>query len=65
MKIMKKQHYVSPRSELLVVERSALVMQSPKEITDEDNNADAKENGYWGIEENDDNKGYSRFDLWK
>ncbi len=61
MKIMKKQHYVSPRSELLVVERSALMVQS----IPEDNDADAKENGYWGIEENEDNKGYSRFELWK
>lgn len=61
MKIMRKRHYVSLHSERIMVERSALLIQS---IT-EDNNADAKQNVNWEFEENEDNQSHSRFDLWK
>lgn len=62
MKIKRKRHYVSPHSDKMMVERSALLVQS---ITEEDNNADAKQNVNLEFEENEDNQSHSRFDLWK
>lgn len=59
---MSKRHYLSPRSKIKVVEQDALLGVTSIE---EDNNPDAKYNGFWDTEEDEQSEDLSKYKTWE